>query len=85
VGGADLTLPKVNELMTAVAEQFGKESHIIMGAVIDEEMQGRVEVCVLGTSDMGGRGNVRRPVPASRTRTPFAARTENPPEPRSPL
>jgi cell division protein FtsZ len=65
VGGADLTLPKVNELMTAVADQFGKESHIIMGAVIDEEMAGQVEVCVLGTSDMGGRGTVRRlPVPA---------------------
>jgi cell division protein FtsZ len=77
VGGADLTLPKVNELMTAVAEQFGKESHIIMGAVIDEEMQGRVEVCVLGTSDMGGRGVVRRPAPAGRTRTPFSGRQEN--------
>lgn len=70
VGGADLTLPKVNELMTAVAEQFGKESHIIMGAVIDEEMQGKVEVCVLGTSDMGGRGAVRRPAAPVRTRTP---------------
>src|SRR5882724_7650165 len=78
VGGADLTLPKVNELMTAVAEQFGKESHIIMGAVIDEEMQGRVEVCVLGTSDMGGRAALRRPVPAGRTRTPFAGRADSP-------
>ncbi len=70
VGGADLTLPKVNELMTSITEQFGKESHIIMGAVIDEEMQGKVEVCVLGTSDMGGRGAVRRPVPAARNKAP---------------
>jgi cell division protein FtsZ len=69
VGGADLTLAKVNELMTAVAEQFGKESHIIMGAVIDEQMQGRVEVCVLGTSDMGGRGAQRRPAAPVRART----------------
>ncbi len=60
IGGTDLTLPKVNELMTAITEQFGRESHIIMGAVIDEEMQNRVEVCVLGTSDMGGRGVVPR-------------------------
>jgi cell division protein FtsZ len=55
-GGTDLTLPKVNELMTAVTEQFGKESHVFMGAVIDESLQNRVEICVLGTSDLGGRG-----------------------------
>ena len=78
VGGPDLSLPKVNELMTAVVEQFGKESHIIMGAVIDEELQGRVEVCVLGTSDMGGRGTVRRPLTAARSRTP-GTRTDQAP------
>jgi cell division protein FtsZ len=62
VGGTDLTLPMVNELMGAVAEQFGRESHIIMGAVIDEARQGRVEICVLGTCDMGGRAVApRRP------------------------
>ncbi len=72
IGGADLTLPKVNELMTAITEQFGRDSHIIMGAVIDEDLAGRVEVCVLGTSDMGGRGGIaRRPAPASRTRPQF--------------
>ena len=64
-GGTDLTLPKVNEIMTAIADQFGRDSHIIMGAVIDEGMQGRVEISVLGASDMGSRGSVqRRPVPA---------------------
>jgi len=64
-GGTDLTLPKVNEIMTAIAEQFGRDSHIIMGAVIDEAMQGRVEISVLGASDMGTRGAVaRRPAPA---------------------
>ena len=62
VGGTDLTLPKVNEIMTAVTEQFGRDSHVIMGAVIDEDMQGKVEVVVLGTSDVGGRaGGARRP------------------------
>lgn len=64
-GGTDLTLPRVNEIMSAIAEQFGRDSHIIMGAVIDEGMQGRVEISVLGTSDMGVRGvAARRPVPA---------------------
>jgi len=55
-GGADLTLPKVNDIMTAITDQFGRDSHIIMGAVIDEDLAGRVEICVIGTSDMGGRG-----------------------------
>jgi len=73
IGGADLTLPKVNELMSAITEQFGRDSHVIMGAVIDEGMPGRVEVCVLGTSDMGGRNGLqRRLAVAGRTRTPFA-------------
>ncbi len=81
LGGADLTLPKVNELMSAITDQFGRDSHIIMGAVIDEDMPGRVEVCVLGTSDMGGRGvTSRRPAPPSRTKTqaPFPPRGETP-------
>jgi cell division protein FtsZ len=81
VGGTDLTLPKVNELMTAVAEQFGRDSHIIMGAVIDESMQQRVEVCVIGMSDMGGRNPARRPVvPAQRT-TPAPFVPASPVEP----
>ena len=59
VGGTDLTLPRVNEIMTAVTDQFGRDSHVIMGAVIDESMQQRVEICVLGTTDIG-RGVVPR-------------------------
>lgn len=80
IGGTDLTLAKVNEIMSAVTEQYGRDSHVIMGAVIDEEMQGRVEVCVLGTSDLGGRVPVRRPAaPVVRARPPTA---EAPPPPR---
>lgn len=60
LGGPDLTLPKVNEIMGAIAEQFGRDSHIIMGAVIDEDLAGKVEICVVGTSDMGGRPLPRR-------------------------
>jgi len=65
VGGTDLTLPKVNEIMTAVTEQFGRDSHVIMGAVIDESLQNQVEVCVLGTTDIGGRGVVPRRINAA--------------------
>jgi cell division protein FtsZ len=55
VGGPDLALPAVNELMSAIADQFGRDSSIVMGAVIDGVMQKRIEVCVMGVSDMGGR------------------------------
>lgn len=66
-GGADLSLTKVNELMTAVTEEFGREAHVILGAVIDESLQGRVEVCVLGATDLGGRTFVRaKPQPPVR-------------------
>jgi cell division protein FtsZ len=68
-GGADLTLPRVNELMVAIAEQFGRDSHLILGAVIDEAWQNRIEVCVIGTSDMGTRGAPVRRLPA-RSRGP---------------
>ncbi len=78
LGGADLTLPKVNELMSAITDQFGRDSHIIMGAVIDEEMQGRVEVCVLGTSDMGGRSfPPRRIFAATKGKVAAPPRTES--------
>jgi cell division protein FtsZ len=76
-GGTDLTLPKVNELMTAVTEQFGKESHVFMGAVIDESLQNRVEICVLGTSDLGGRGlPSRRIAPSALRQAQGRARAE---------
>ena len=59
-GGADLTLAKVNELMSAITEQFGNDAHVVMGAAIDEALQGRVEICVMGVTDVGGRNFVRR-------------------------
>ncbi len=75
VGGTDLTLPMVNELMTAITGQYGRDSHVIMGSVIDEGMQQRLEVCVLGTTDLGGRNPApRRVSPASRSVVPFPAR-----------
>lgn len=79
IGGTDLTLPKVNELMTSITEQFGRESHIIMGAVIDEGMQNCVQVCVLGTSDMGGRGLPARRPAATANRLPKSVPTRNEP------
>lgn len=59
VGGAELSLANVNDIMAAVSEQYGRDAHIFLGAVIDEELAGRVEVCIIGTSDVS-RTTVRR-------------------------
>ena len=67
-GGADLSLTKVNELMTAITEEFGREAHVVMGAAIDEGLQGKVEICVIGTTDLGSRNFTRRPAPAPAAR-----------------
>jgi cell division protein FtsZ len=48
--------------------------------VIDENLAGRVEVCVIGTSEMNGRGfAARRPLPAVRTKAPFPGKAETTP------
>ncbi len=73
VGGTDLTLAKVNEIMSAMTERYGRDSHVIMGAVIDEDLQGRVEICVIGTSDIGGRLPPRRPSVRPRSNSTGAA------------
>ncbi len=72
-GGADLSLTKVNELMSALTEEFGREAHVVMGAAIDEALQGRVEICLIGTTDLGSRNFVRRPAPAPAKKSERAA------------
>ena len=59
VGGVELSLASVNDIMAAVSAQYGRDAHIFLGAVIDEELAGRVEVCIIGTSDIS-RTAVRR-------------------------
>jgi cell division protein FtsZ len=80
-GGPDLTLPKVNDVMSAIAEKFGRDSHIIMGAVIDEGMQQRVEICVLGTSDLVGRSGLQRRLASAARPRPAAGSAEPAPPP----
>ena len=59
IGGPELTLPHVNDIMAAVSEHYGRDAHIFLGAVIDEGFANRVEVCIIGTSDVS-RTAVRR-------------------------
>ncbi|MCH6256667.1 cell division FtsZ family protein [Puniceicoccaceae bacterium K14] len=54
VGGAHLSISQVQHIMDSVTDEFGKDSNVVMGAVIDEQMGDKVEICVVGTSDVSG-------------------------------
>lgn len=60
IGGADLGISKVNEIMMKVGKRFGSREDIIFGAVIDESRNQSLELCILGKADLEGAG---RPEP----------------------
>ncbi|MGH8018853.1 MAG: cell division protein FtsZ, partial [Opitutaceae bacterium] len=73
IGGPDLALSDVQQIMSVVTEEFGRNPHVAMGAVIDESWARRVEICVIGTTDVNGRGS-RRALPERSQRAKDAAR-----------
>jgi cell division protein FtsZ len=52
IGGVDLSMSKVNEIMTQVAKRFGSREDIVFGAVIDESRSQSLELCILGKAEM---------------------------------
>jgi cell division protein FtsZ len=48
-GGADMTLHEVNEAAEVVYESVDKDANIIFGAVIDERIQGEIQITVIAT------------------------------------
>jgi cell division protein FtsZ len=52
VGGADLGIAKVNEIMLQVTKRFGSREDIVFGAVIDESRRESLELCILGKAEM---------------------------------
>lgn len=52
IGGADLGIAKVNEIMTQVTKRFGSREDIVFGAVIDESRSQSLELCILGKAEM---------------------------------
>ncbi|MDP4878313.1 MAG: hypothetical protein NWR36_00365, partial [Opitutales bacterium] len=55
IGGADLGISKVNEIMSLVSKRFGSREDIVFGAVIDEGRHESLEICILGKADMEGK------------------------------
>ncbi len=68
VGGAGFSIGETQLIMDRVTESFGKDANVVMGAVIDESLGDKVEICVIGTSDISdisifrGRKKPRPPV-----------------------
>lgn len=56
IGGADLSISKVNEIMMKVSKRFGSREDIIFGAVIDESRNQSLELCILGKANMEEAG-----------------------------
>lgn len=61
IGGTDLGIAKVNEVMSIVSKRFNSREDIVFGAVIDESRSQSLEICVLGKA--GVEAPVR-PAPA---------------------
>jgi len=58
-GGMDMTLHEVNEAAAIVATTADANANIIFGTVIDESMEGRVQVTVIATGFQNQGTNVR--------------------------
>ncbi len=81
--GPDLAINELHKLADRIGEHFGRDGRFALGAAIEDGWRGRVEICVLGASDIGGGSTAsdRRnsaaassQVPASRRSTPERAK-----------
>ncbi len=64
VGGPDLTMAKVNEVMEYVTDKFGSRDNLVLGATIDGSMSQSLRVTVIGMTGLGS-GKSYAPVPAA--------------------
>lgn len=62
IGGTDLSIKQVNDILTAVVNKFGSRENTVLGAVIDESLQSEVEICVIGTTNVSGSEYMRKVV-----------------------
>ncbi|MAS63976.1 MAG: cell division protein FtsZ [Coraliomargarita sp.] len=52
IGGANLGISKVNTIVSQVSKRFGSKEDIVFGAVIDEALGDRIEICILAKADL---------------------------------
>jgi cell division protein FtsZ len=64
IGGSDLGISKVNDIMALISKRFGSREDIVFGAVIDAGVRESLEICVLGKAEMERRAPVLEDVVA---------------------
>ena len=70
-GGPDMTLHEVNEAAEVVYHAVDKDANIIFGSVIDERVQGEIQITIIATGfDLKARGGRGIEIPDT-IRTPF--------------
>lgn len=52
IGGPNLGISKVNTIVSQVSKRFGSKEDIVFGAVIDEALGDRIEICILAKADL---------------------------------
>lgn len=52
IGGADLGISQVNEVMSLVSKRFGSREDLVLGAVVDDTRGQSLEICVMGKAEM---------------------------------
>ncbi|AFW01877.1 cell division protein FtsZ [Gluconobacter oxydans] len=88
-GGEDLTLYEVNAAADRIREEVAEEANIIFGALIDENMNGRIRVSVVATgidtqskNSPQGTESVSAPPPAQQQTSTSSAPRESASQPR---
>jgi cell division protein FtsZ len=86
-GGGDLTLHEVNSAAEIIYEAVDPNANIIFGAVIDERMQGEVQITVIATGfnleSHGGQIDASRITPLKRNNLASKPSTSSPEPPNS--
>ncbi len=80
IGGPDLTMSRVNEILDFVTDRFGSKENTVMGAVIDGSYTAKVEIAVIGTTALEGMSRRYRTVPSAANPVPTRAAREAPAE-----
>ncbi len=70
-GGRDLTLHEVNEAAESIYDQVSDEANIIVGAVIDEKMQGEIQITVIATGFQTVEAGQKAPAANAKEKSPF--------------
>ncbi|MDR1009764.1 MAG: cell division FtsZ family protein [Opitutaceae bacterium] len=75
IAGSSITLPVINELMREITAHYARDAHVLMGTSITHDHPDAIQICLLGTTDMGARAtSSRRP---SKTAVAPPEQTEN--------